>query len=179
MTGHPEIHLLGVRLRDSARLRYVTSNSDDIAVGTWVVVATGQGEEPAQVIVASDQMTTVDMPEAPVPVLRELDGNEIQRMTPDCDDAPHVVSEDTRQMGGVGYADPARRGISHEDQHYRQVKGRFPRLGQRLVTARGAGMVVSLDVFNEILTVRYDENGQEESLGVADFSGLDGMQEEG
>lgn len=179
MTGHPEIHLLGVRLRDSARLRYVTSNSDDIAVGTWVVVATGQGEEPAQVIVAPEPMAADTEPEKPAPVVRILDDAEIQQMTPACGDASLEVSKDTRQMGGVGYADPARRGISHEDQHYRQVKGRFPRLGQRLVTARGAGMVVSLDVFNEILTVRYDENGKEESLGVADFSGLDGMQEEG
>lgn len=179
MTGHPETHLLGIRLRDSARLRYAAADSGEIAVGSWVIVAVDRGEEPAQVVVTSDQMTAVEMPETPVPVLRVLDDDEIQRTTPACDGAPSEVSEGTRLVGGVGHFDPARQGISHEDQRYRQLKAQLPRLGQRLTTARGSATVVALDVFKATLTVRYDGNGQEESLGVADVPGRDGMQEEG
>lgn len=64
--------------------------------------------------------------------------------------------------------------LSHEDATYRQAKHGFPRLGQRVMTAQGVGIVASVQVFKKLVTVRYDDSNREEIYPVVDVFADDG-----
>jgi cell fate regulator YaaT (PSP1 superfamily) len=49
--------------------------------------------------------------------------------------------------------------LSYENEQYKQMKAIMPRLGQRIETPQGPGMVVSLQILKELVTVRLDETG--------------------
>lgn len=51
--------------------------------------------------------------------------------------------------------------LSYENEQYKQMKAIMPRLGQRIETPQGPGMVVSLQILKELVTVRLDETGAE------------------
>lgn len=59
--------------------------------------------------------------------------------------------------------------LSYENEQYRKAKQILPRLGQRITTADGEGMVVSLQVLKELVTVRYAEPFREETYPAAEL----------
>lgn len=59
--------------------------------------------------------------------------------------------------------------LSYENEQYRKAKQILPRLGQRITTADGEGMVVSLQVLKELVTVRYAEPYREQTYSAAEL----------
>lgn len=51
--------------------------------------------------------------------------------------------------------------LSYENEQYRQMKAVLPRLGQTLETPQGPGMVVSLQVLKQLVTVRLQADNSE------------------
>ncbi|MGH2533785.1 MAG: hypothetical protein ACRDJW_15950 [Thermomicrobiales bacterium] len=49
-------------------------------------------------------------------------------------------------------------GFSYENEQYKQKKAVMPRLGQRVETPRGPGVVVSLQILKELVTVRLEND---------------------
>lgn len=168
MTTQGSSRVIGVRLPDSPALRFFTTDLDGIPAGSWVIVPIDQGEGAAQVIVTPDQMVMADLSETPPSIVGVFSGDEVER-TEIPGETVSGEPPEGRLVGGVGYRDPARRGISNEDTRYRHAKQRLPRLGQRLATPKGASTVVSRQVFGETVTLRYDETGQQETLPAGDI----------
>jgi cell fate regulator YaaT (PSP1 superfamily) len=52
--------------------------------------------------------------------------------------------------------------LSYENEQYRQMKAIMPRLGQPIQTPAGPGMVVSMQILKETITVRLEDEGREE-----------------
>ncbi|MCC6705176.1 MAG: hypothetical protein IT334_09885 [Thermomicrobiales bacterium] len=52
--------------------------------------------------------------------------------------------------------------LSYENEQYRQMKAIMPRLGQPIQTPSGPGMVVSMQILRETVTVRLEEENREE-----------------
>jgi cell fate regulator YaaT (PSP1 superfamily) len=52
--------------------------------------------------------------------------------------------------------------LSYENEQYKQMKAIMPRLGQPVNTPSGPGMVVSMQILREAITVRLEEDGREE-----------------
>ncbi|HEV2072235.1 MAG TPA: hypothetical protein VGR29_01220 [Thermomicrobiales bacterium] len=75
----------------------------------------------------------------------------------------------TRLMGGLGTFGRKPDTLSRENEHYRKIKEDLPRLGQRVRTHDGEGMVVALQVFRELVTVRYTDGGREMAHPVTDL----------
>jgi cell fate regulator YaaT (PSP1 superfamily) len=59
--------------------------------------------------------------------------------------------------------------LSYENEQYRKAKQILPRLGQRIRTPEGEGMVVSLQVLKEMVTVRYTNPHREVTYPAADL----------
>jgi hypothetical protein len=59
--------------------------------------------------------------------------------------------------------------LSRENRQYREARQSMPALGQRVSTGEGEGTIVSLQVFKQLVTVRYDGSGREEIHPVADI----------
>jgi len=59
--------------------------------------------------------------------------------------------------------------LSYENEQYKQMKAVLPRLGQNVETASGAGMVISLQVLRELVTVRLAADNTEIVLRAADM----------
>jgi hypothetical protein len=59
--------------------------------------------------------------------------------------------------------------LSRENRQYREARQFMPALGQRVSTREGEGTVVSLHVFKQLVTVRYDRSGREEIHPAADI----------
>ena len=51
--------------------------------------------------------------------------------------------------------------LSYENEQYRQMKAMMPRLGQPIETPGGSGVVISLHLLKELVTVRLDDEGGE------------------
>lgn len=51
--------------------------------------------------------------------------------------------------------------LSYENEQYRQMKAMMPRLGQGIETPGGSGIVISLHLLKELVTVRLDDEGGE------------------
>lgn len=51
--------------------------------------------------------------------------------------------------------------LSYENEQYRQMKSMMPRLGQPIETPGGSGVVISLHLLKELVTVRLDDEGGE------------------
>lgn len=49
--------------------------------------------------------------------------------------------------------------LSYENEQYKQMKAVMPRLGQQVETPQGPGMVISLQILRELVTVRLAETG--------------------
>ncbi len=67
----------------------------------------------------------------------------------------------TRLIGGLGTFGRKPYTLSRENEQYRKIKEDLPQLGQRVRTHDGEGMVVALQVFQELVTVRYTDGGRE------------------
>ena len=59
--------------------------------------------------------------------------------------------------------------LSYENEQYKQMKAVLPRLGQNVETPSGAGMVISLQVLRELVTVRLAADNTEIILKAADM----------
>lgn len=51
--------------------------------------------------------------------------------------------------------------LSYENEQYKKAKQILPRLGQKTMTPDGQGMVVSMQILKELVTVRLDESGND------------------
>ena len=51
--------------------------------------------------------------------------------------------------------------LSYENEQYRQMKAMMPRLGQSIETPGGSGVVISLQLLKELVTVRLDDEAGE------------------
>ncbi|MCA9864692.1 MAG: hypothetical protein KC432_16775 [Thermomicrobiales bacterium] len=51
--------------------------------------------------------------------------------------------------------------LSYENEQYRQMKAMMPRLGQSIETPGGSGVVISLHLLKELVTVRLDDDAGE------------------
>jgi hypothetical protein len=58
---------------------------------------------------------------------------------------------------------------SYENEQYKKAKQMLPRLGQRITTDQGEGIVVSLQVLKELITVRYADPYREETYSAAEL----------
>ena len=59
--------------------------------------------------------------------------------------------------------------LSYENEQYRQMKAVLPRLGQSIATPAGPGMVISLQVIKELVTVRLDADNTTAVIPAADL----------
>ena len=57
--------------------------------------------------------------------------------------------------------------LSYENEQYRQMKAIMPRLGQPIQTPAGPGVVVSMQILRETVTVRLEEEGRDEVFPAA------------
>src|SRR5215216_2718074 len=72
--------VVGVRFRDSGRIYYFRPSRDDLAVGDWVVVPTGRGEEAARVVLAPHQVRKAQLQGDLGRVSRRLTDDDVRRM---------------------------------------------------------------------------------------------------
>ena len=165
---------LGVRFQDSPRLHFFLTDIDGIMSGDWVIVPSGEAERLAQVVVAPDQLVKAGLDGTLPLTLRKLDRNEAEALEPACRpsswDAPARVDTGNpgkRLIGGPGYFDP-RRNRSYENDRRRQSLRHFPRLGDRARLAQPTATVISMQIDEGLVTIRYDEGGREETLPAAD-----------
>jgi cell fate regulator YaaT (PSP1 superfamily) len=75
----------------------------------------------------------------------------------------------TRLVGGLGTSGRKPHNLSHENEQYRKIQEDLPRLGQWVKTDCGEGMVVGLQVFRGIVTIRYRDGGLEMTHTVTDL----------
>lgn len=59
--------------------------------------------------------------------------------------------------------------LSYENEQYKQMKAVMPRLGQQIETPGGSGMVISMQVLKELVTVRLDEDQATVTFPAADL----------
>ena len=59
--------------------------------------------------------------------------------------------------------------LSYENEQYRKAKQILPRLGQRISTPDGDGIVVSLQVLKELVTVRYTDPYRDQTYSAAEL----------
>jgi cell fate regulator YaaT (PSP1 superfamily) len=59
--------------------------------------------------------------------------------------------------------------LSYENEQYKKVKQILPRLGQRIETPDGEGMVVSLQVLKELVTVRFTDPYRDETYPASEL----------
>jgi len=59
--------------------------------------------------------------------------------------------------------------LSYENEQYKQMKAVMPRLGQPLETEHGSGIVVSMHLLRELVTLRLDHDNSEITLPLADL----------
>lgn len=257
--------VIGVRFRDSGRVYYFGEVPEGLAVGDWVVVTTGRGEEAGQVVIAQHQVRRSLLKGDLGQVVRRLDDADVEWMhaqrrrgaeavrtfgerarrrrlgikpiaadfsfdgsvvhlsysVPDRERAPdagalrdfaHDLAEEmgckielrqvgprdeARLLGGLGRCgrtlccsswlpvfpeismsmaknqdlplNPSKVSgvcgrllccLSYENDQYRQMKAVMPKLGQPIETPGGTGLVVSMHLLKELVTVRLDDNAE-------------------
>jgi cell fate regulator YaaT (PSP1 superfamily) len=59
--------------------------------------------------------------------------------------------------------------LSYENDQYRQMKAVMPKLGQPIETPGGSGMVISIHLLKELVTVRLDGGGEEVTFRVEEL----------
>jgi cell fate regulator YaaT (PSP1 superfamily) len=59
--------------------------------------------------------------------------------------------------------------LSYENDQYKQQKNLLPKLGQPVQTPMGDGMVISLQVLRELVTVRYQDETPDQTFTAADL----------
>lgn len=59
--------------------------------------------------------------------------------------------------------------LSYENEQYKKARQLLPRLGQRISTPDGDGMVVSLQVLKELVTVRFDDSHRQETYPASEL----------
>jgi cell fate regulator YaaT (PSP1 superfamily) len=72
--------VVGVRFRDSGRLYYFLPGNNELAVGDWVVIGSGRGQEAARVVIAPHQVRRALLQGEPGRVLRRLTEADTARM---------------------------------------------------------------------------------------------------
>lgn len=61
--------------------------------------------------------------------------------------------------------------LSYENEQYRQAKRILPRLGMQVSTPEGTGMVISLQVLKELVTIRLDNSNEVRTMPASDVLG--------
>lgn len=82
-----------------------------------------------------------------------------------------VPGEQARLVGGLGASGRRGRRVSDENEQYKKVKQQLPDLGQQVMTDEGEGTVVALQVFRQLVAVRYAGSGREEIYPAAELVG--------
>ncbi len=59
--------------------------------------------------------------------------------------------------------------LSYENEQYRQAKRLLPRLGSQVATAEGPGMVISMQVLKELVTVRLENTNEVRTVPAAEI----------
>jgi cell fate regulator YaaT (PSP1 superfamily) len=59
--------------------------------------------------------------------------------------------------------------LSYENEQYRQMKTTMPRLGQQIETPAGPGMVVSMQILKDLVTVRLAADNTDQNFSGADL----------
>lgn len=59
--------------------------------------------------------------------------------------------------------------LSYENEQYRKARQLLPRLGHKVMTEDGEGVVISLQILNELVTVRLNEGDRVETYPAADL----------
>jgi cell fate regulator YaaT (PSP1 superfamily) len=59
--------------------------------------------------------------------------------------------------------------LSYENEQYKQAKAIMPRLGQTIETPRGPGLVISLQILKELVTIRLQDDNSEHVFAVAEL----------
>ena len=173
---HEDRHVVGVRFLDSSRAHFYVINAPAIEVGTWVLAPTPEGDTFARVVVAPDQVMCAQLDAHLLPLARALANDDVD-LVPRL--RTHSVNsgerEEARLIGGLGLQvfspdSHALSGTSYEDQEYRKKKHDLPMPGDRVRTTNGEGVIVSLDVFKGLATVRYDDPADEQIHPVDDIT---------
>jgi cell fate regulator YaaT (PSP1 superfamily) len=169
---------VGVRFRDSGRIQFFESGVDSLEVGTWVACTTSRGQEAGRVVIAPHQVLMSQLDGELKPIDRVLSREDVDRMEELREvltrelgvsvQMRHVGPRDEALLiGGLGTCGRHRSGMSYENELYRRAKQELPRLGQRIRTPEGEGLVVSLDVFKELVTVRLTDPSREQMFPAA------------
>lgn len=171
------VSIVGVRLRDSSLVAFFEKDDLDLTVGMWVLVPTSRGQEPAKVVIAPDQIVLARIPESLSPIVGVRGVEDAQEFLAVRNNQilkrEAVPPDNARLIGGLGKSSRSQVSSatdlnerSCEDEQYRRVKQSMPALGHRVITATGEGTVVALHVFKQLVTIRYDEPGGEETCHI-------------
>ena len=266
----PAARVAGVRFRDSGRTFFFGADETTLEVGDWVVVETARGREAGRVVIAPHQVRLNLLQGELTPILRKLDGGDIQRLDALKGSAADAVKtfggvirrrglplkpisaeygfdgssvvlnygagerdrtdlreltreladtlrcrvelrqvgprDEARLLGGLGRCgrtlccsswlpvypeismnlaktqdlplNPSKVSgvcgrllccLSYENEQYKQMKAVMPRLGQQIETPGGTGMVISMQVLKELVTVRLDADQSTVTFPAADL----------
>jgi len=162
----------GVRLRGDSLVTFCRAGRD-IRVGDWVVVPGSGGERQGCVVITEDQLVLTETESALVTVLRKVTTADLAVDPPgSCADADRSV-DPGRQFGfgGPGHPSTARmpkRDTSIEDDAYRELKFRFPKLGDTVSTGDGEALVVGVNLRTSTLTLRHPDETETRTCDVND-----------
>lgn len=76
----PIVQVCGIRFLDSGQTFYFDPRGLELKIGDWVVVETSRGKEAGRVAIAPHQIRTSQLKGEPKPVIRRMDGRDVQRM---------------------------------------------------------------------------------------------------
>ncbi len=68
--------------------------------------------------------------------------------------------------------------LSYENEQYKKARQILPRLGQKVATPQGDGIVVSMQILKELVTVRLDASGNDVTLPASDLPGVGAGQQQ-
>ena len=167
---------VGVRLRGESRLIYAIA-ADDIRAGDWVVVSGSGNERQGCVVITEDQLVLAETEPALARVLRKVSDADLLVDTDVLLPARSIAPEEQIGFGGPGRPPTERipnRGTSIEDDNYRTLKSRFPRLGDLVLTDGGEVMVVGVTLRTSTLMVRSAGEVETRTIDVQDvLAGMD------
>jgi cell fate regulator YaaT (PSP1 superfamily) len=92
MSTSPHQRICALRLPGTSRARFVDAGNAQVALGDWVTIDTGPGEEPGQIVVEPDQwIEPVHMDDVPT-VLRMLGDDDIDTIASNIERARDLIS---------------------------------------------------------------------------------------
>ncbi|MEO7078938.1 MAG: hypothetical protein ABIY38_08605, partial [Rhodococcus sp. (in: high G+C Gram-positive bacteria)] len=161
---------VGIRFRGESQLTFCGAGID-IRVGDWVIVRGSEGEREGCVVVTADQLVFAETESEKAQVLRKVVKADL------LDDAgaarPTRLITAAEQIGFGGPGHPSSGSTpeidsSIEDDIYRTLKSRFPRLGDLVLTDGGEMLVVGVNMRTSTLTVRQPEDSETRTITLQD-----------